>query len=177
MPRQAGSCLSCQTLGVMKEAAVEHWECKACNALSPTSAIACWKCHSEKGLVPTAEAAEAIKKEARDSQREANPRSSSLAFAQVLLFVAAAILVAFVVKPAYCFVAYSNGCPYKIPELKFVFLAITPFAVVAVDLALIFLVAPNTVPLAFAETYVHRNRPKFLRTLYSKFLSQSYSRT
>lgn len=156
---------------------MDHWECKVCSALNQASGSACWKCLSVKGLVPTAETAAAIRKSSEDRQRDANPSGSSLAFAQVIFFIVLAILVALVVKPIYCFVAYSNGCPYKIPELKFVFLAITPFAVVAVDLALIFLVAPSTVPLAFAEAFVHRNRPKSLRTLYSKLLLRSYSRT
>ena len=175
MPRQAGSCLSSQTLGVMGEF-VEHWECNGCKALTSASLNECWNCHSVKGSMPSTQAVAAAKAAVQESERDSRPRVFSLILAQVGLFIAAAAVAAIVVKPIYCLVAYSNGCPYKVPEFKLVLLAISPFVVVAVDVAVIFLVAPTRVPLKFAEAFVHNKRPKFLRRWYSKLLVKSYAR-
>jgi len=156
---------------------VENWECKGCKALTSASTDECWNCHTIKGSTPSTLAMAAARVKAQERERDLRPRVVSLVVAQVLLFIAAAVGAAIVVKPIYCLIAYSNGCPYKVPELKLIFLAISPLVVVAVDVALIFLVAPTRVPLKFAEEFVHNKRPKFLRHWYSKLLAKSYSRT
>ncbi|WP_219851896.1 hypothetical protein, partial [Methylibium rhizosphaerae] len=165
-----------RTLGVIG-GVVEHWECRACRALTSTHLNQCWNCHSIKGELPPVEIDACANAGAHERGMNSPSRVSSLAVAQVLLFVSISIALSVVVKPIYCFVAYSNGCPYKLPELKLVFLAIAPFMVVAVDVVLIFLVAPGRVPPEVVEAFVHHNRPKFLRRWYSKLVARSYSRS
>jgi len=68
------------------------------------------------------------------------------------------------------------ACPYKIPGLRLAFAAAAPFVILLADLAFIFLVAPNIVPMGFAKLFMERQRPKFLRPMYAKLIALSYAR-
>lgn len=158
---------------------MEHWECKGCNALTPSNVNECWRCLAVKGSDPSATEVVAGKARAHAQDREKNPRLLALANAQVWLQLAACIVVVSLVvmiEPVYCLIAYSGGCPSDLPDIDLFFLAISPFVMVAVDLILIFQVAPQHVPLEIAERLMHYDRPKFLHRWYSALLVKSYSR-
>lgn len=150
----------------------EHWECRACKSLSSPSLNVCWNCKVIRDTSPNPEA----------SAYDQEARVRSLAVTQFLLQVVVVVALSLVVvKPVYCFVAYSNACPYEVPELRLVSLiaaiAMAPFTMVAVDVALIMFFAPSRVSRKVAEEFMHRKRPQFLRRWYSKLLRISYSRT
>lgn len=151
---------------------VEYWECKSCNALTSTSLNACWHCNAIKGSKPSAEEIAA----ARERERDLHPRVGSLAFHQVLLLVAAGIFAAMTVAPIYCFAAYLGDCPLETPELKYVYLAASPFFMVVADMVVIYFIAPTRVPIELAEKFLHNGRPKFLCRWYTKLLIKSYKR-
>jgi hypothetical protein len=158
---------------------MEHWECKGCKALTPLNVNECWRCLAVKGSDPSPKEVVAGKARAHAQDRERNPRVLALANAQFWLQIAACIFVAsllVMVEPVYCLVVYSGGCPSDLPEIELFILAASPLLVVAVDLILIYHVAPQHVPIEFAERFMRHERPKFLLRWYSGLLVKSYNR-
>jgi hypothetical protein len=154
---------------------MEHWECTVCHALTPAVQSECWQCKCAKGTsLPPAEATKVISA-ARRRVREEDPDVWNFGLAQIGLTIGLTLLLSLAIMPAYCLAFYGGDCPYRVPERKLVLFAVALFAVVVVELAMIYVVAPRFVSQAFAESYFGK-RGGILRKLYTRLVRHSYRR-
>ena len=154
---------------------MEYWECQVCKALTLVPWAQCWQCQSTCGTSDLSETSATQRAAMRRFLRDRNQSASPLLNTQFGLILASSALAIWALLPLYCHLFSSRNCSYQ-GGFKLLFVLAVPFILVAIDLYVIFRVAPFRVPRHIAETYLHNGKPAFLRRWYSRLLVQSYNK-